>query len=240
MKKFFEEHGTVAIIVIVIAVLLVLVGSIKGLDESNGKVRGTGIASVVGNSYSKAIDKFQNSFENSSTEKIEVSPVISALGLDQYGITSITQSSDPLLNSSKKGYFPDSDIQYSIDEGTVASYWYPALQILTGKGYSAICGGPFVTMTDYDKDNLNSLLNRGNIWFYDVSNNHIDSSTARTQICNMITSNQIHSLKIATSSANVPIYFENDDTGLSCYLKNNQWTIIDAGTSGLTEKTYQN
>lgn len=42
MKKFFEEYGAVAIIVIVIAVLLLIVGSVKGLDETTGKVNGSG------------------------------------------------------------------------------------------------------------------------------------------------------------------------------------------------------
>ena len=64
MKKFFEEYGAVAIIVIVIAVLLVLVGSVKGLDETTGKVNGSGVASIVGNAYSNAIDKFKDSFDN--------------------------------------------------------------------------------------------------------------------------------------------------------------------------------
>lgn len=64
MKKFFEEHGGVAIILIVIAILLLIVGSVKGLDEGTGKVNGSGVASVVGNAYSNAIDKFKDSFDN--------------------------------------------------------------------------------------------------------------------------------------------------------------------------------
>lgn len=64
MKKFFEEYGAVAIIVIVIAVLLLIVGSVKGLDEGTGKVNGSGVASIVGNAYSNAIDKFKDSFDN--------------------------------------------------------------------------------------------------------------------------------------------------------------------------------
>ena len=64
MKKFFEEHGGIVIILIVIAVLLVLVGSVKGLDEGTGKVNGSGVAAVVGNTYSNAIDKFKDSFDN--------------------------------------------------------------------------------------------------------------------------------------------------------------------------------
>ena len=63
MKKFSEGHGGVAIILIVIAVLLLIVGSVKGLDETTGKVNGSGVASVVGNAYSNAIDKFKNSFD---------------------------------------------------------------------------------------------------------------------------------------------------------------------------------
>ena len=57
MKKFFEEYGSVAIIVIVIAVLLLIVGSVKGLDEVTGKVNGFGVASIVGNAYAKAIKR---------------------------------------------------------------------------------------------------------------------------------------------------------------------------------------
>ena len=59
MKKFSEDHGGVAIILIVIAVLLLIVGSVKGLDEGTGKVNGSGVASFVGNAYSNAIDKFK-------------------------------------------------------------------------------------------------------------------------------------------------------------------------------------
>ena len=62
MKKFFEEYGAAAIIVIVIAVLLLIVGSVKGLDETTGKVNGSGVASIVGNAYSSAIGKFDESF----------------------------------------------------------------------------------------------------------------------------------------------------------------------------------
>ncbi len=62
MKKFFEEYGAVAIIVIVIAVLLLIVGSVKGLDETTGKVNGSGVASMVGNKLSESITKFQKSF----------------------------------------------------------------------------------------------------------------------------------------------------------------------------------
>ena len=62
MKQFFNEYGGVAIIVIVIAVLLLLVGSVKSLDEATGKVNGSGVASMVGNKFSESINKFQKSF----------------------------------------------------------------------------------------------------------------------------------------------------------------------------------
>ena len=62
MKQFFNEYGGVAIIVIVIAVLLLLVGSVKSLDETTGKVNGSGVASMVGNKFSESINKFQKSF----------------------------------------------------------------------------------------------------------------------------------------------------------------------------------
>lgn len=64
MKKFFNEYGGIAIIVIVIAVLLLLVGSVKSLDEATGKVKGSGVASMVGNKFSESIGKFKTSFDN--------------------------------------------------------------------------------------------------------------------------------------------------------------------------------
>ena len=59
MKKFFNEYGGVTIIVIVIAVLLLIVGSVKSLDENSGKVEGSGIAKAVGNNLSDTMDTFQ-------------------------------------------------------------------------------------------------------------------------------------------------------------------------------------
>ena len=43
MTKFSEGHGGVAIILIVIAVLLLIVGSVNGLDAGTGKVNGSGV-----------------------------------------------------------------------------------------------------------------------------------------------------------------------------------------------------
>ena len=64
MKKFFNEYGGIAIIVIVIAVLLLLVGSVKSLDEATGKVNGSGVTSMVGNKFAESIGKFKTSFDN--------------------------------------------------------------------------------------------------------------------------------------------------------------------------------
>ena len=82
MKKFFNEYGGIAIIVIVIAVLLLLVGSVKSLDEATGKVNGSGIASMVGNKLSGSIGKFKTSFDNilscsSESSNSPAGPVVS-------------------------------------------------------------------------------------------------------------------------------------------------------------------
>lgn len=66
MKKFFNEYGGIAVIVLVIATLLVLVGNIKELDETTEKVKGTGVLSLVGNNISNEIKNFQNSFNGIS------------------------------------------------------------------------------------------------------------------------------------------------------------------------------
>ena len=42
-EKIFRRPRCVAIILIVIAVLLLIVGSVKGLDEGTGKVNGSGV-----------------------------------------------------------------------------------------------------------------------------------------------------------------------------------------------------
>ena len=92
MKKFFEEYGSVAIIVIVIAVLLLIVGSVKGLDEVTGKVNGFGVASIVGNAYAKAINKFDESFDNTLNGADPSKEIAKKLGLNRFGITSIKQT----------------------------------------------------------------------------------------------------------------------------------------------------
>ena len=61
MKHFFEEYGGVALLSIVIAVLIVIVGGIKLID-SNGKVEGSGIAAKTGNSISKGVNDVDTSF----------------------------------------------------------------------------------------------------------------------------------------------------------------------------------
>lgn len=68
MRKIFNEYGGWAVIVFVIAVLLLLVGGIKSIDD-NGKVKGTGLASIVGNTYSDVIDKFKNHYNDAMAIK---------------------------------------------------------------------------------------------------------------------------------------------------------------------------
>ena len=107
MKKFFEEHGGVAIILIVIAVLLVLVGSVKGLDEGTGKVNGSGIASIVGNTYSNAIDKFKDSFNN----------VLSGTGDNNNSNPTFGPNGEPLVSTteSQVGKYADIDGDGTVD-----------------------------------------------------------------------------------------------------------------------------
>lgn len=68
MRKIFNEYGGWIIVVFVIAVLLLLVGGIKSIDD-NGKVKGTGLTSIVGNAYSDAIDKFKNHYDDAMAIK---------------------------------------------------------------------------------------------------------------------------------------------------------------------------
>lgn len=68
MRKIFNEYGGWAVIVFVIAVLLLLFGGIKSIDD-NGKVKGTGLASIVGNTYSDVIDKFKNHYDDAMAIK---------------------------------------------------------------------------------------------------------------------------------------------------------------------------
>lgn len=107
MKKFFEEHGGVAIILIVIAVLLVLVGSVKGLDEGTGKVNGSGIASIVGNAYFNAIDKFKDSFDN----------VLSGTGNSNNSNPTSGPNGEPLVSTteSQVGKYADIDGDGAVD-----------------------------------------------------------------------------------------------------------------------------
>lgn len=68
MRKIFNEYGGWAVIIFAIAVLLLLVGGIKSIDN-NGKVKGTGLTSIVGNAYSDAIDKFKNHYDDAMAIK---------------------------------------------------------------------------------------------------------------------------------------------------------------------------
>lgn len=136
MKKFFEEHGGVAIILIVIAVLLVLVGSVKGLDEGTGKVNGSGIASIVGNAYFNAIDKFKDSFDN----------VLSGTGNSNNSNPTSGPNGEPLVSTteSQVGKYADID-----GDGAVDGIIFADL-IIGGSG----------TWNDYDSSN-STYNNRG-------------------------------------------------------------------------------
>lgn len=68
MKKIFNEYGGWIIVVFVIIVLLLIVGGIKSIDN-NGKVKGTGFTNIVGNTYSDAIDKFKNHYDDAMAIK---------------------------------------------------------------------------------------------------------------------------------------------------------------------------
>lgn len=68
MRKIFNEYGGWVIVVFVIIALLLLVGGIKSID-GNGKVKGTGLTSIVGNAYSDAIDKFKNHYDDAMAIK---------------------------------------------------------------------------------------------------------------------------------------------------------------------------
>lgn len=59
MRKIFNEYGGWAVIVFVIAVLLLLVGGIKSIDD-NGKVKGSGLIATIGNIFSNSIEKNNN------------------------------------------------------------------------------------------------------------------------------------------------------------------------------------
>ena len=107
MKKFFEEHGGVAIILIVIAVLLLIVGSVKGLNEGTGKVNGSGVAAVVGNAYSNAINKFKDSFDN----------VLSGTGDGDNSNPTSGPNGEPLVSTteSQVGKYADIDGDGTVD-----------------------------------------------------------------------------------------------------------------------------
>lgn len=59
MRKIFNEYGGWAVIIFIIVVLLLLVGSIKSIDD-NGKVKGSGLIATIGNIFSDSIEKNNN------------------------------------------------------------------------------------------------------------------------------------------------------------------------------------
>jgi len=171
MKKFFEEYGAVAIIVIVIAVLLVLVGSVKGLDESTGKVNGSGIAAVVGNAYSNAIDKFKNSFDNvltgssNNSTKTLVSKTESQVGkyadIDGDGSVDGIIFADLLFGGSGK-WNNDSASTYNIPTISSSKDYY-----ISQESYTNQLGGTAEVLTP---------VGTGNDRFYIMALSDIDSN----------------------------------------------------------------
>ena len=175
MKKFFEEHGGVAIILIVIAVLLVLVGSVKGLDEGTGKVNGSGIASIVGNAYFNAIDKFKDSFDN----------VLSGTGNSNNSNPTSGPNGEPLVSTTESqvgkyadidgdgtvfadlmvggsGQFGNSDGAYSIPTISSSKDYY-----VSQESYTNVLGGTAEVLTS---------TGSGNDRFYIMALNDVSSN----------------------------------------------------------------
>ena len=180
MKKFSEDHGGVAIILIVIAVLLLIVGSVKGLDETTGKVNGSGVASIVGNAYSNAIDKFKDSFDN----------VLSGTGDGDNSNPTSGPNGEPLVSKteSQVGKYADID-----GDGTVDGIIFADLMI-GGSGTTFDVYGSTYTIPKIDsckdyyikQDSFPGILNgeqevlssigNGNDRFYVMALTNIDSN----------------------------------------------------------------
>lgn len=222
MKNFFEEHGGVAIILIVIAVLLLIVGSVKGLDETTGKVNGSGVASIVGNAYSSAIDKFDESFDNTLNGADPSKEIAKKLGLNRFGITSIKQTCSDKY-SYNRGELVGYNIEYQVRTYSFASYARPALHVIS---YS---NRLYFTEADYDVDSEKSVdLNRsGNLFAKNKGDSSFLNGDDSRDFLNKISYTN-YCLEIANRNG-VPIYFSNDDTGFSCYALDGEWHILNEG-----------
>lgn len=190
MKKFFEEYGAVAIIVIVIAVLLLIVGSVKGLDEGTGKVNGSGVASIVGNAYSSAIDKFKDSFDNvltgnsDNSTKTLVSKNESQVGkyadVDGDGIVDGVIFADLMIGGS--GQFGNSDGTYSIPTISSSKDYYVSQESYTNK-----LGGTAEVLTPIGTgENRFYIMSLSNLsgtsdWYNAARGNMNDYATATNQ-----------------------------------------------------------
>lgn len=136
MKRFFNEYSGVAIIVIVIAVLLLIIGSIKSLDEPSGKVEGSGIAAIVGNNLTDTIDTFQKQLvpnENlASLEKYNLSDeYYNGMQIydSKYGEISDGVNVDlgigRIKNVKPNTYYTLSFYARGFDTTNIGSYFYP-------------------------------------------------------------------------------------------------------------------
>ena len=222
MKKFFEEYGSVAIIVIVIAVLLLIVGSVKGLDEVTGKVNGFGVASIVGNAYAKAINKFDESFDNTLNGADPSKEIAKKLGLNRFGITSIKQTCSDKY-SYNRGELVGYNIEYQVRTYSFASYARPALHVIS---YS---NRLYFAEADYDVDSEKSInLNRsGNLFAKKKGDSSFLNGDDSRDFLNKIS--YTNSCLEIVNRNGVPIYFSNDDTGFSCYALDGEWHILNEG-----------
>lgn len=223
MKKFFEEHGGVAIILIVIAILLLIVGSVKGLDEGTGKVNGSGVASIVGNAYSSAIDKFDESFDNTLNGADPSKEIAKKLGLDRFGITSIKQICSD---------------EYSYDRGKIMGLEYK----MQTRGFgSQSRPGLYIRQSKYMVDYLEFTERDFTVGApQSISENYsgnffIKESGSSSFLNGYDTIKFMENIKYTSScleiesATNSPIYFANSDTGFLCYVLNGEWNILREG-----------
>lgn len=223
MKKFFEEHGGVAIILIIIAVLLVLVGSVKGLDEVTGKVNGSGIASIVGNAYAKAINNFDESFDNTLNGADSSKEIAKKLGLNRFGITSIKQTCSDEYSYDQGKIM---GLEYKMHTRSFGSHARPGLYIRQSKNMVNYLE---FTERDFTVGDPQSIDR-------DYSGNfYIKESGSSSFLNGYDTIKFMENIKYTSScleiesATNSPVYFSNSDTGFFCYVLNGEWNILKEG-----------
>ena len=106
MKRFFEEHTSVAIICIIISLLLCIVGGIKNFDV-DGSLQGAGLSSILGNTLLDQVNSLQNQLTTTKSgaviqwfnNKIAINSVDFPDGQDSIDITIIGKN---LIDDSSK------------------------------------------------------------------------------------------------------------------------------------------